>query len=361
MALDDDSENNIINFDTISKQNSEDGYKIVENKCRKWLITINNPEEHGLTYQRIQLILSELKSLEYYCMSTEIGLKEQTPHIHIFIYCRNQVRFSRLKTLLPMAHLNKANGSVSQNKDYVAKIGVWEKSEKSETRVEGTFVEWGTMPEEKGQGYRRDIVQLYDMINEGYSNAQIMKENPELAIHINRMDKIRLDINEDIFSEIFRNLKITYIWGATGTGKTRGIMEKHGYRKVYRVTDYAHPFEGYNRQPVICFDEFRSSLPIGDMLQYLDGYPISLPARYANRVACYETVYIVSNISLKEQYSHVQKEQQETWKAFLRRINNVIEYRKNGTIINYGSAMDLIYPLEWIDTPITEILKLDDE
>ena len=65
------------------------------------------------------------------------------------------------------------------------------------------------MPEEKGQGYRRDIVQLYDMINEGYSNAQIMKENPELAIHINRMDKIRLDINEDIFSEIFRNLKIT--------------------------------------------------------------------------------------------------------------------------------------------------------
>ena len=34
---------------------------------------------------------------------------------------------------------------------------------------------------------------------------------------------------------------------------------------------------------------------IGDMLNYLDGYPISLPARYANRVACYEEVYITAN------------------------------------------------------------------
>ena len=89
------------------------------------------------------------------------------------------------------------------------------------------------------------------------------------------------------------------------------------------------------------------------MLQYLDGYPITLPARYSNKVACFETVYIVSNISLKDQYSNIQKEQEETWRAFLRRIHNVIEYRRDGKIIEYGTGMDYIFPMAWVDTPLS--------
>lgn len=81
------------------------------------------------------------------------------------------------------------------------------------------------------------------------------------------------------------------------------------------------------------------------MLNYLDGYPISLPARYANRVACYEAVYIVSNIDLKKQYSIVQISEPETWHAFLRRIHSVKEFRTDGTIINHGSAIDYVFPL----------------
>ena len=95
---------------------------------------------------------------------------------------------------------------------------------------------------------------------------------------------------------------------------------------------------------MLCFDEYRSSLLIGDMLNYLDGYPISLPARYANRVACYETVYIISNIDLKQQYPVVQREEPATWRAFLRRIHKVIEYRKDGPSIDHGNATDYIYP-----------------
>ena len=72
-------------------------------------------------------------------------------------------------------------------------------------------------------------------------------------------------------------------------------MEAHGYSSVYRVTDYSHPFDRYAQEPVLCLDEFRSSLLIGDMLDYLDGYLLALPARYANRQVCYERVYIISN------------------------------------------------------------------
>lgn len=68
------------------------------------------------------------------------------------------------------------------------------------------------------------------------------------------------------------------------------------------------------------------------MLNYLDIYPLMLPARYNDRVACYTTVYITSNVSLEEQYTDVQLSQKETWQAFLRRISTVTEYRKDGII-----------------------------
>lgn len=47
------------------------------------------------------------------------------------------------------------------------------------------------------------------------------------------------------------------------------------------------------------------------MLNYLDIYPLMLPARYGDKVACYETVYIVSNWSLEQQYETVQKEHKQ--------------------------------------------------
>ena len=80
----------------------------------------------------------------------------------------------------------------------------------------------------------------------------------------------------------------------------------------------------YKGQDVIIFEEFRSSLKIQDMLIYLDGYPIELPCRYANKIACFTKVYIITNIPLSNQYEGTQREYKETWDAFLRRINRVI-------------------------------------
>ena len=102
-------------------------------------------------------------------------------------------------------------------------------------------------------------------------------------------------------------------------------MEFHGYENVFRVTNYAHPFDNYKGESVIVFEEFRSSLPIADMLNYLDGYPLTLPCRYADKVACYTTVYIASNIPIEEQYVSTQHNESETYNAFLRRIHNIEE------------------------------------
>ena len=317
---------------------------MADTQSRKYQLTLNNPLDKQLDHDAIREKLTQLTSAVYWCMADEVGLETQTPHTHIYIQLRSPARFSRIKKLFPDAHIEQARGSAADNKAYVQKSGKWADDPKADTSVPDTFEEWGELPDEPGQGYRSDIAQLYDMIVDGMSNSEIMAANPELAAHISRMDKIRQDILEDRYRTTFRHLTVTYIFGPTETGKTRSVMEEHGYGNVYRCTDYKHPFDRYASEPVLCFDEFRSSLMIGDMLNYLDGYPISLPARYANRVACYETVYIISNIDLKHQYPVVQTEENATWLAFLRRIYKVIEYRKDGPPIDHGSAMDYIYP-----------------
>lgn len=57
-------------------------------------------------------------------------------------------------------------------------------------------------------------------------------------------------------------------------------------------------------------------MKIGEMLNLLDGYPCELRCRYANKVACFTKVFLISNISLNEQYTDIQRSQSETWNAF---------------------------------------------
>lgn len=311
-----------------------------DTQSRKWQLTINNP---SLTHEEIKAKLGELTYL-YWCLADEVGLETRTPHIHIFIMLKSPARFSRIKKLFPEAHIEQARGTAQENKDYVAKSGKWADDPKADTAVEGSFEESGELPYEPGPGFRSDITELYELVAAGLDNASIMAVNPELARYVHTMDKIRQDILESENKEAWRDLDVTYIFGPTATGKSRGVMEKHGYAEVCRIVDYKHPFEGYMAQSVICFDEFRSSLPVGDMLEYLDGYPVSLPARYANRQALYTTAYIISNIDLGQQFPKVQEQEPATWRAFLRRIHHVVEYRKDGPPINHGPALEYMFP-----------------
>ncbi len=124
----------------------------------------------------------------------------------------------------------------------------------------------------------------------------------------------------------WRDVEVTYITGNTGDGKTRYVMDKYGYDNVFRMTDYGGKFDtakwdNYHGQDVVIFEEFRSRVKIENMLNWLDGYPVELPARYANKLAHFTKVYIISNWRLEEQYPTIQMNYQSTWQALLRRID----------------------------------------
>jgi len=158
---------------------------------RKAQLTINNPIDYGMTHEAIKAILTAMKSVSYYCMADEIGLEQKTPHTHIFIAAKTPLRFSTLKKRFPEAHIEFAKGTCAENRAYVEKSGKWADDPKKDTAVPGTFEEWGTMPQEAGQGFRTDIAEVYQQIADGLSNAEIMAQNPDAARHIGKMDKIR--------------------------------------------------------------------------------------------------------------------------------------------------------------------------
>lgn len=304
-------------------------------------LTINAPIEKGYTHQKIlEIFQNQFKTLNYLCMADEQG---SMFHTHIFVVFTSRVRFSMLKRYFPEAHIEKCKSSVSDNVDYIKKSGKWENdSSKQEKKIEGSFEEYGTQPPDS-KGNRPDMTELYQMVLDNMTNAEILAQNQDYILQIDKIDKIRTIILTERFKETVRlDLEVIYASGATGTGKTRGVLEKNGYANVYRVTDYLHPFDSYSAQPVIAFDEFRSSIKIKDMLLYCDIYPLELPSRYANKFACYNRVYIISNWDLEKQYWEVQKNDNDSWKAFLRRIHKVIVYDVSGNVKEYASVKEYL-------------------
>lgn len=292
---------------------------------RKWLLTINNPVEKGYTHDKLQELMKQFTNVTFYCMSDEIGLETKTYHTHLFMYSPNGIRFRTVQSRIPNCHIDYCKGTAQQNRDYVFKEGKYAGTDKEDTRVDGTQLEWGEMPVER-QGRRNDIVDLYDMIANGMSDFQILDTSPDYMLNLNQIRQTRQVIKSEKFKNTFRQLTTTYIWGSTGGGKTRYVMEKYGYENVYRVTNYKHPFDDYRGQDVVLFDEFRSSLPLADMLKYLDGYPVVLPCRFADTQACFTKVYFTTNIPLDKQYVNIQRDEVESYKAFLRRIHKSINW-----------------------------------
>ena len=223
--------------------------------CRKWNITINNPLDYGFNHQKIKDCIDSLKSVKYWAMCDEMG---STLHTHIIIYRTSPLLFQTLKKLFPPAHIEKMMGTVAENREYLMKDGKWKGTDKEETKLVNTFEEFGTVPEER-QGQRNDLTALYDMIKEGKSNYEILEDNPNYMMQLEKVERCREILRYEQFKNIVRGMHVEYWFGDPGSGKTSGVYKLYGgYDKVYRITDNRNPWDGYKGQDVILFDDFRA-------------------------------------------------------------------------------------------------------
>ena len=333
-------------------------------QSRKWQLTFNNPEEHGFSHDFIVESIENLASVLYWCMCDEIG-SEGTYHTHLYIVFQNPKLHTVLANAFPGAHRENVKGTSQQNRDYVLKDGekynkqpdgTYDYVDSSGKRHTGTnfgdtFLEWGEMPREH-QGKSKDVEKILAMVKDGADNLEIVEAVPSAMMNIEKVERTRSMFRDKEFANSWRSLEVTYIFGKTGSGKTRSVMDEHGYSNCYRVTDYKHPFDTYDGQDVLIFEEFRGSLKHGDMLNYLDGYPLLLPCRYFNRQACFTKVFIITNIPPDDQYTNVDRESRN---AFFRRITKVIHYQDGGRISEYASVQAYLDRHKWADNVQTSL------
>ena len=172
---------------------------------------------------------------------------------------------------------------------------------------------------------------FFNRLYEDASNLELQKEFPSLYAQygVDKLEKFRQDWLRKEWGDKMRDVKVTFIYGATRLGKTSFIYDKFKPSEICRVTNYrVGTFESYNRQRILILDEFTGSgqFDIPFLNNLLDRLPVELPARYANRIACYDEVYIISNLPLHQIYDDEKFRTPEVHAAFMERIHDIIKF-----------------------------------
>ena len=256
-----------------------------------------------------------LTNFKYSAFQIEKGGNSELTHIQGMILFKNPVHWYTFCRLFPLADFSPVRSSSTFARQYCTK---------EETRIQGPF-ELGEFVEERS---RTDIREFMSLIDAGGSNTDLMTLFPTLYVqNMKKIDELRAVKKYDIYCREKRNIEVTYIYGAPGLGKSTYLDNLYTYDEMYLVDTYdLSAFTYYSTQDVLVLDEFTGQFAIPTMNKFLDVRPVKLRGLNSLKWACYTKVYIISNLSLNELYKHEQENMPEVYKAFLRRIDNIIHF-----------------------------------
>jgi len=266
-------------------------------QAKHWCFTINNYTSE----EKDELAALVPEHATYLIYGEEVG-ENGTPHLQGFVSFAVRLVASRVKQFIGRrAHIEIARGTPCQAINYCKK--------------DGAFSEFGTAP--KGRGSRSDVQQVQQAIKEGATKDQIrdrffgtyIRYERSILNYIGELQEVRSWITE-----------VIVYWGKTGTGKTRQVYTFHRPEEIY-----AHPgeqwFDGYDRHPIVLFDDFNGSeFKLAYLLKLLDRYPMRVPVKgnYVQWVP--KKVFITSNKSPDDWYPNAYEEHR---RALLRRLSTI--------------------------------------
>lgn len=309
--------------------------KNVRTQC--WSVTISLKEESGNTLGSVQeLFLTLEKETTGFagCFSEEEGKNKNDEGVG-YRHAQCAVYWDKQKTgnwVLERFEGTKAHIEPALNSQALARY-----VQKEESHISGPyrFGEWKQLEERLAaaqKGKRTDLTLLDEAIDNGNSYEEIAM-NPlfrhSTITHDDYIRKFtnfyymhnrakRSPLNNGMFS-------VDYIFGSTGTGKTRCIEEFYGadcFRVTKEMMATSFAFEGYAGQPAILLDEFESSLPFKQLLEHLDDLPELVNIKGGSAPARWKKVIIASSIPLEEQYKGVLSKQDGAIHQLYRRLTH---------------------------------------
>ena len=226
-------------------------------RSKRWCVTLNNSTAEEESALQLNL---EKDVFSYLIYGREV-VSDDTPHLQMYLETSGKMSLSSMKKIdgLSRAHLEKANGSLEQNRRYCKK-------------EDANPFEGGSAMK---QGKRSDLVAIQDLLDGGATTDEIADS------HFTKWVVYRRSFTAyaaRLIPDRHWKTHVTVLWGSTGTGKTRFVHDQIMDSTFWQPGDYQW-FDGYNGQDIVLFDDYRGEYPLPMLLRLLDRYPLQLPIK----------------------------------------------------------------------------------
>jgi len=247
---------------------------------------------------------------DYFIAGLETGSKTGYRHLQGYLILPKPQRPSYVKKLFDddTIHLEYTKGTPQQAADYCRKEGK-------------VLLEKGLLVEQR-PGERTDLESFKEAILSGMTEMELIDNfTCQMARYPKFYQQVRAAQLRKC-SQTQREVTVHYIYGPTGSGKTRWAFET--FPDLYRL-DHANMdgkiwFDGYEGQKTLLIDDFRGGIKCHYLLELLDRYPMQLQIKGSVSYANWTTVIITSNVALEALYQSVDD---PTRAALRRRITHI--------------------------------------
>lgn len=260
-----------------------------------FLITVNQTER----WDEVKEYLLSLSNRRYIVAALELAPTTSHKHIHCFIQFSKMARISMTKLLA--IDVRKVTHNSAKVIEYV----------KKDNNI---------------------IIEEGDFAPRGGHRGLTIKEAAELTfeeelehdlqdVKLIQYAKQHVAQHQAAEERYYEPVKVHWLYGPTGTGKSRRAFEAGAYRLTYRDGF----FNDWGNAKILWLDDYRGEIPYNLFLQLLDGYRNSLIVNIkgGHKVVNYDEMFITSPLSPSDCYPR-QAEKQDSIKQLLRRITEVV-------------------------------------
>lgn len=254
---------------------------------KSWCFTLNNYSENDIT------LLKDI-DCSYLIFGKEVG-ESGTPHLQGFITFKTTKRLTGLKKLHKGIH--------------------WEISRNVEASINYCMKDKDYfIKDNRKQGERNDLKRMIDCMEKNGLQTAIENYKETYVKYSNGIEKLAGRLQKPRTEKPH----IVWIYGSTGTGKTRQVYEKE--KDLWISAKNLKWWNGYENQEAVLIDDFRSDFcTFHELLRILDRYPYKVEIKGGHRELNSKRIYITSCYHPDNVYKTIEDKTQ-----LLRRIDEII-------------------------------------
>lgn len=261
-------------------------------QSRAWEFTVNNYTDDDVKW--VEGLEAKRK-----VVSKEIG-ESGTPHLQGHVTFYRKYTLLQLKKLNEKAHWEQSKCTADHN--YVKKRG-------SDLIIDEN---------NSKQGKRTDIQTAREILQTTGSIREVVKQTEQL--HTIQYAEKYMKYMEPV--RPVGPITVTWIYGSTGTGKTRFVFDTHDADTVFQPLTHKW-WDGYDGHKIVLIDDLRPDwCTFAELLRLIDIYPFRVECKGGSRQCLADVFYITCPKHPHDLF----KEVNEDLKQLTRRLSKILHF-----------------------------------